>query len=173
MNRCRYCREQGIALVAYCPIGSPGNAAKRSKFAAPPLIQNPAILRVANAVGKTSGQVLLRWHLERGVAVIPKSTSEKHILENKDIFRLVLMAVLGAVSLFSTFLHLFFLNSQIRQGRLLEIYCISNCRWGLNNEQMSMLGTLADEHQVRYMPINEQVFRGVMPTGGSIDQFWD
>ena len=41
---------------------------------------------VSKKYGKTSAQVVLRWHIQRGVVVIPKSVRESRIIENADIF---------------------------------------------------------------------------------------
>jgi diketogulonate reductase-like aldo/keto reductase len=41
---------------------------------------------LAEAYGKSVAQVVLRWHIQRGVAVIPKSNSKERILENMNVF---------------------------------------------------------------------------------------
>jgi 2,5-diketo-D-gluconate reductase A len=41
---------------------------------------------LAEAYGKSVAQVVLRWHVQRGVAVIPKSNSKERILENMNVF---------------------------------------------------------------------------------------
>ena len=50
------------------------------------LTQNSIIQDVAKAVQRTPGQVLLRWALQRGVAVIPKSRKAERIQENSGVF---------------------------------------------------------------------------------------
>jgi alcohol dehydrogenase (NADP+) len=99
-----YCQSLNIKIVAYCPIGSPGNAATRVEGAAPkrnssepvqvspwpvatspppPLIENPVVNFRAALREVTPAQLLLQWNLQRGIAaVIPKSTSPEHIREN-------------------------------------------------------------------------------------------
>lgn len=62
----------GVHCVAYSPLG-------HSKT---DLLEHPTVLRVAQETGKTAAQVLLRWAVQRGTAVIPKAGSEPHILEN-------------------------------------------------------------------------------------------
>ena len=64
-----FCREQGVALVAYHPIGKPTHR----KEGQPVAIQEPAIKEIAERLGGTPAQVILAWHLARGVGVIPKS----------------------------------------------------------------------------------------------------
>ena len=44
------------------------------------------LLRVAESRGVTPAQVVIRWHLEHDVVVIPKSTNSKRIAENADVF---------------------------------------------------------------------------------------
>ena len=44
------------------------------------------IQRIAQAHGKSPAQICLRWSVQRGTAVIPKSTSPEHIAQNADIF---------------------------------------------------------------------------------------
>ena len=87
----KYCSAQGIQLVAYSPLGSPGNAAVRLKSksgaaAAPLLVKHPLVLRIAQGVRKTAAQVLLRWQLQRGVIPIPKSTHEVRMRENAGLW---------------------------------------------------------------------------------------
>ena len=51
------------------------------------LLENPAVLRIAEAHGKTPAQIVLRWHLQQAnVAAIPKASSEEHLRENADVF---------------------------------------------------------------------------------------
>ncbi len=70
-----YLRASGMFLTAYCPVAQ-GKVAK-----------DPVIGKIANAHGKTTGQVTLRWLIQQdGVAAIPKAGSENHIRENFDIF---------------------------------------------------------------------------------------
>jgi 2,5-diketo-D-gluconate reductase A len=69
-----YCHEHGIAMEAYSPLAH-GES-----------MDNRIIAAVAQKHGKTYGQIMLRWCLEQGVVVLPKSTSPKHIAENIDIF---------------------------------------------------------------------------------------
>lgn len=49
------------------------------------LMQHPAIVEIA-AHGKTPGQIILRWHIQKGHIAIPKSSNESRIHENGDVF---------------------------------------------------------------------------------------
>mmetsp|Transcript_8527 Transcript_8527/g.31502 ORF Transcript_8527/g.31502 Transcript_8527/m.31502 type:complete len:403 (-) Transcript_8527:361-1569(-) len=80
----RYCQDHGIVMTAYCPIGSPGGAGLH--LPVPTLVTHPDVLDVAKRARRSPAQVLLRWHIQRGVTVIPKSVSPAHIDQNLDIW---------------------------------------------------------------------------------------
>jgi 2,5-diketo-D-gluconate reductase A len=70
----RFCGEHEIAVEAWSPIAQGG------------VLDNPEVLEIARRVGKTPAQVVLRWHIEEGHIVFPKSVTPKRIRENIDIF---------------------------------------------------------------------------------------
>lgn len=47
---------------------------------------NPVLAEIGAKYGKTTAQVILRWHLQRGVIVIPKSTHVERMEENLNVF---------------------------------------------------------------------------------------
>ncbi|MFG2681529.1 aldo/keto reductase [Streptomyces sp. NPDC048392] len=67
--------EQGIATEAWSPLGS-GKG----------VLDVPAIVAIARKHGRTPAQVVLRWHLQLGNVVIPKSVTPSRIAENIDVF---------------------------------------------------------------------------------------
>ena len=67
-------REHGIATEAWSPI------------AQGKVLDDPTIVRIAENVGKTPAQVTLRWHIQRGDIVFPKSVTRSRVEENFDIF---------------------------------------------------------------------------------------
>jgi 2,5-diketo-D-gluconate reductase A len=67
-------RAQGIATEAWSPIAQGG------------VLGDPVIGQVATRLGKTPAQVVLRWHVERGDIVFPKSTTPARIKENFALF---------------------------------------------------------------------------------------
>ncbi|CAH1269925.1 AKR1A1 [Branchiostoma lanceolatum] len=78
-----FSKDNGIHLTAYSPLGSPGHHSKRD--ADPVLLEDPSVAAIAKKSGKSSAQVLLRYHLDRGVSVIPKSMTPNRIQANFDI----------------------------------------------------------------------------------------
>ncbi|XP_051580054.1 aldo-keto reductase family 1 member B1 isoform X1 [Myxocyprinus asiaticus] len=83
-----YCKSKNIALTAYSPFGSPGRPAQYQRGDTDPmkLLEDPVVGDVAKKHRRTPAQVLLRYHIQQGIAVIPKSTKPHHILENTKIF---------------------------------------------------------------------------------------
>ncbi|MFD8588008.1 aldo/keto reductase [Streptomyces sp. NPDC059637] len=67
--------EHGIATEAWSPLGQ-GKG----------LLEDPVIVSVAERHGRTPAQVVLRWHLQLGNVVIPKSVTPSRIAENIDVF---------------------------------------------------------------------------------------
>lgn len=65
----------------YSPLGSPGTTWIKSD-----VLQNPILTTVAEKLGKTPAQVAIRWGLQMGHSVLPKSTNEARIKENIDVF---------------------------------------------------------------------------------------
>jgi diketogulonate reductase-like aldo/keto reductase len=76
---------RGILTQAWSPIGGitfyPGWGDQRRS-----VMQDPTIGEIAAAHDKTPAQVMLRWHLQQGRSVIPKSTNPSRIAENFDVF---------------------------------------------------------------------------------------
>lgn len=69
-----YCQSKGIAVQAYAPLA-------RGAY-----LDDDVICILATKYGKTPAQIGLRWILQKGVAVIPKSTQEERIISNGEIF---------------------------------------------------------------------------------------
>ncbi|WP_017622095.1 aldo/keto reductase [Nocardiopsis chromatogenes] len=83
----RFDAEHGIVTEAWSPLGQ-GN-----------LLQDPAIVKIADAYGKSPAQVIIRWHLQLGNVVIPKSVTPERIRANIDVFDFELSSGdMGAIS---------------------------------------------------------------------------
>ncbi|KAI8086006.1 NADP-dependent oxidoreductase domain-containing protein [Halteromyces radiatus] len=81
-----YSKEKGIVLTGYAPLGNPGMI---GKFGAKiELLSQPLILKLAEKYKKEPGQVLLNFGLNRGYAVIPKSTNKSRIESNLVYFKM-------------------------------------------------------------------------------------
>ena len=70
--------QYGTVMESWFPLGGRGNTQT--------LFQDETIRSIAEAHGKTSAQVILRWHLQAGNIAIPGSSNEAHIQENFEIF---------------------------------------------------------------------------------------
>jgi 2,5-diketo-D-gluconate reductase A len=70
-----FCAEHQIAVEAWAPLARGGD-----------LLTDPVVVSIAKAAGKTPAQVVLRWHIQRGDIVFPKSVTPARIRENFDIF---------------------------------------------------------------------------------------
>ncbi len=83
------CIERGITVEAYSPLGTGRH------------LSDPAVAKIAERVGRTPAQVLLRWCLQHETVVIPKSTHRERIEQNGQLFDFALsdddMAALDAL----------------------------------------------------------------------------
>jgi 2,5-diketo-D-gluconate reductase A len=70
----QFCAEHQITVEAWSPLARSG------------VLKDPTIDEISRRVGKTPAQVVLRWHIERGDIVFPKSVTPARIRENIDIF---------------------------------------------------------------------------------------
>ncbi len=68
------CEERGVALEAYSPLGTGSQ------------LGDPVVVGIADRLGRTAAQILLRWCVQRGIPVITKSTHRDRIAENAQIF---------------------------------------------------------------------------------------
>ncbi|MEL6468870.1 MAG: aldo/keto reductase [Cyanobacteria bacterium J06623_4] len=80
----RYCREKGILLTAYSPLGSGDRPESMKAKDEQPLLENKTVLMTAQQMGITPGQLLIAWALDRGTVVIPKSTNAGRLAENYE-----------------------------------------------------------------------------------------
>ncbi|WP_173917878.1 aldo/keto reductase [Halobacillus sp. Marseille-Q1614] len=71
----QFCRENGILLEAWSPLMQGGE-----------VLKNNAVQAIAEKHGKTTAQVVIRWHIQNDTVVIPKSITPSRIEENFDVF---------------------------------------------------------------------------------------
>ncbi|KAF5305068.1 hypothetical protein FQA39_LY09330 [Lamprigera yunnana] len=85
-----FCNKHNISVTCYSPLGSPDIGKFFAMFGesvvVPKILENPVVRDIATKHNKTSAQVLLRFSLQRGLAVIPKSVTPSRIRENIDVF---------------------------------------------------------------------------------------
>ncbi|KEH20249.1 putative oxidoreductase [Medicago truncatula] len=96
-----FCNSKGVHFSGYSPLGSP-------TWLHTDVLKHPILNEVAEKLGKTPAQVALRWGLQMGHSVLPKSANEKRIKENFDVFD------------WSIPEHLFAKFAEIEQARLLR-----------------------------------------------------
>lgn len=78
-------KDCGISITAYAPLGAAGLMGSKFTDLKPPL-ENAAVVAVAAKHKKTAAQVLIRWSIDQGVVVIPKSVTASRIAENFNVF---------------------------------------------------------------------------------------
>ena len=66
-------RARGVALEGYSPFKSAN-------------LRDPVLVEIAERHGVTTAQVIVRWHIEHGIVVIPKSSDPERIAANFDVF---------------------------------------------------------------------------------------
>ena len=79
----RHCNEKGLILEAYAPLNSDHVG---------DLLNDDKLAVIASAHGKTIPQIVLRWHIQRGLVALPKSVTPSRIEENFQLFDFELSA---------------------------------------------------------------------------------
>ena len=71
-----FCRKRDIAMTAYSPLVNGRSG----------ILQDPTLMEIAKKYNKSTAQVIIRWHIQRGVVVPPKSIFLNEIEENAKVF---------------------------------------------------------------------------------------
>ena len=82
----RFCKQENIAVTAFSPLGAPSYVPLGMAKETDSLLINQDILEIADVVQRTPAQVLLRWGVQRGTAVVPKTSQPKRLKENISLF---------------------------------------------------------------------------------------
>lgn len=69
-----YCAEQGIAITSWSPLA-------RGR-----ILEEPTLQRISGKYGRSTAQIIIRWHLQHDLIVIPKSENPSRIAENMDVY---------------------------------------------------------------------------------------
>lgn len=77
----RFCQRNGVLLTAYCPLG------------VGQVLADETLIETGREIGRSAAQVALRWLLQKGIAVIPKSSSLQRLRENFAVLDFELDAV--------------------------------------------------------------------------------
>lgn len=77
-----YCSSEGIVIEAYASLGGQDSGKKTWNKLGGKLLERDEVMTIAKKHNKTPGQVLLRWAVQQGYIVIPKSSQKQHMLEN-------------------------------------------------------------------------------------------
>jgi len=78
-----FCRKNNIYLTAYSPLGTPDRPFATDKD--PVLLSDPVVNEIAKKYNRTVAQILIKFHLQRGLSVIPKSVTPARIKQNVDV----------------------------------------------------------------------------------------
>jgi D-xylose reductase len=82
----RFCREEEIAVTAFSPLGAPSYLELGMASTTESAMEESIVKQSAARHGKSRAQILLRWGVQRGTSVVPKTTRVDRLRENLDIF---------------------------------------------------------------------------------------
>lgn len=88
----RFCRESDIAVTGFSPLGAPSYVPLGMATPGESLLEHAVVQRIAARCRRTPGQVLLRWGVQRGTSVVPKTSRPERLKENLAIFDFELAA---------------------------------------------------------------------------------
>jgi D-xylose reductase len=81
----RYCQEENIVVTAFSPLGAPSYIPLGMAKGDDSVLELTAVKEIALQHRKTAAQIVLKWGVQRGTAVIPKSSKVERLRENLDL----------------------------------------------------------------------------------------
>lgn len=78
----QFCQQEGIVVEAWSPLGGNGAA----------LLANDTLVSIGKKYNKSAAQVVIRWNIQKGVVVLPKSVTKSRIEQNYDVYDFELSA---------------------------------------------------------------------------------
>ncbi|MEO2011252.1 MAG: aldo/keto reductase [Pirellulaceae bacterium] len=82
----RFCQEQQIAVTGFSPLGAPSYIPIGMADECESILNDPLVCGIAAAHARTAAQVVLRWGIQRGTAIVPKTSQTPRLRENLDLF---------------------------------------------------------------------------------------
>ncbi len=82
----RYCRQESIAVTAFSPLGAGSYVPLGMADASDSVLQHPQVVQIAERHQRSAAQIVLRWGVQRGTAVIPKTSRTDRLKENIALF---------------------------------------------------------------------------------------
>lgn len=82
----RFCREKGIAVTGFSNLGASSYVELGMSTQQDFCLDEPVVRRIADAHSRTPAQVVLRWAVQRGTAIVPKTTKPDRLRENIALF---------------------------------------------------------------------------------------
>lgn len=89
----RYCQQEQIAVTAFSPLGAGSYVPLNMATEAQSVLKESVVAQIAQRHSRTSAQVVLRWGVQRGTSVIPKTSRRERLSENIALFDFVLSEV--------------------------------------------------------------------------------
>ena len=98
----RTAQQYGIAVTAFSPLGALSYVSLDMATVDDSVLTEPVVMAAAQRIGATAAQVVLRWGIQRGTAVIPKTSNPQRLVENLHLSELSLnedeMAAISALN---------------------------------------------------------------------------
>ncbi len=82
----RFCAQQDIAVTAFSPLGAPSYVPLGMASEAESAMEEEPVQAAAKRTGRSPAQILLRWAIQRGTAVVPKTSKPARLRENLDLY---------------------------------------------------------------------------------------